>query len=283
MAVRKRIGDHSVGIQADRDVTVNVGLTVSEVERLARLFLRENFPKLREDAMRVARENVQGFLAEFERQLRRGLPELDTSRFGDPDVQFSINEAVLATARRGSEANVEILATLVLQRATKGNGELLSLACSDAIEIVPRLTREHIAFLSVALYFDHMTVPQLQSVTDFEHSARLLHSMARSVVRSSGWDRQYLESQRCLALLHIGRSELLAALAAKYPALRDKDTKEMAREIDDKTVFFKDLVAAYHQERLNFVRLTLAGQMIAGVNVDRIMPGSSDLNTMLRS
>ena len=62
---KKNISDNSSGIQADRDINIKIGLGVEEVKNLTLLYLKENFPKLREDAIKTAEENVKEFINEF--------------------------------------------------------------------------------------------------------------------------------------------------------------------------------------------------------------------------
>jgi len=282
MGTKKQIGNGSVGIQAERDVTVNVGLTVAEVEKLTKLFLEENFPQLRQDAMEAARGNVARLLSEFEFQLARRLHDVDIGKFGDPDVQYTLNEAVVETAKRGERANIDLLVSLVLERVSKGSGDLLSLACSDAVRVVPRLTRPQIDYLSVAMFFSHMSIPKLPNITVYEKFAQLAHAIVESASGVSEWDELYLESQRCLVHLNIGRDDVYIELKSKYPALKDVSPEEIKRDIMEKTTYFKDFVGVYEKYRMNFLRLTLVGQLVAAVNMNRYLPGSADISKMIK-
>lgn len=281
MGTKKHIGDGAVGIQAERDVTVNVGLTVAEVEKLTKLFLKGNFPQLRKDAMQVAMTNVAQLLSEFKSQLAHRLHAVDIVKFGDPDVQYTLNEAVMETAKRGACANIDILVTLVLERVSKGRGDLLSLACSDAVKVVPRLTRPQIDFLSVAFFFKHMSFPKFTTITDYEKSAQMAHPLVRPASGISGWQQQYLESQRCLVHLYIGGGDVYGELKSKYPALKDVSPEQVKQDIQEKTKYFRDFVKVYEDHRMNFLRLTLVGQLVAAVNMNRYLPGSSDLSKMI--
>jgi hypothetical protein len=283
-AVRKHsqvIKGKSSGIQAGRDVTVNAGLAVAEVEKLTKLFLAENFPQLRQDAMDTARDNVAKLLSEFEDQLTQQLADVDTSKFADPDVQYSLNEAVLETAKRGDGANIDLLVTLVLERVAKGSDDLLSLACSDAVKVVPRLTRAQIDFLSVAMFFKQMSIPKFSAITDYEKSAQMAHPLVELSSGMSGWHQQYLESQRCLVHLRIGGSDVYSELKSKYPALKDVSPEQIKKDIKEKTTYFRDFVEVYEKHRMNLLRLTLVGQLVAAINMNRYLPGSSDLRKMI--
>ena len=281
MVTKKQIGNGAFGIQAERDVTVNVGLTVAEVEKLTKFFLEENFPQLRQDAMETAMGNVARLLSEFKSQLGQRFHNVDVGKFADPDVQYTLNEAVVETAKRGESANIDLLVNLVLERVSKGGGDLLSLACSDAVRVVPRLTRPQIDFLSVALFFDYMSIPNLPNITAYEKSARLAHAIVELASGVSEWDELYLESQRCLIHLSIGGNDVYVGLKSKYPVLKDVSPEEIKRDIMEKTTYFRDFVGVYEKYRMNFLRLTLVGQLVAAVNMNRYLPGSADISKMI--
>ena len=281
MISKKRIGDGSVGIQAEHDVTVNVGLTVAEVRELTQLFLKENFPLLRQDAMEIARSYVAQLMAEFEAQFARRFQEIDTNKFRDPDVQYTLNEAVIETAKRGERANIDLLVTLILERVSKEGGDLFSLACSDAVKVVPRLTRSMIDFLTVANFFEHMFLKTFNSITDYEESAKLLYPVVKAASSVTGWQVQYLESQRCLVHLFIGRNSVYNQLKLKYPALKDTSEEQIKKDIMEKTTYFRDFVHLFEEHRMNFIRITLVGQLIAAVNYNRYLPGSNNLSELI--
>ena len=58
----------STALQAGRDINIR-GLSVGEVRELCILFLRDNFPQLREEAKRTAEEQVRAFAAGLESRL----------------------------------------------------------------------------------------------------------------------------------------------------------------------------------------------------------------------
>lgn len=62
--------ENVVQVAGNVEVKNIYGLAVHEVKELANIFMRENFPVLREEAIAAAQANVQRFLGEFE----HGLP-----------------------------------------------------------------------------------------------------------------------------------------------------------------------------------------------------------------
>jgi hypothetical protein len=90
----------STALQAGRDINVQ-GLSVSEVRELCVLFLRDNFPKLQDEARRVAEEQVNVFAIGLQERLAQEAASIAFEKLSQPDVQATINDAVQACARRG--------------------------------------------------------------------------------------------------------------------------------------------------------------------------------------
>ena len=83
-------------VSGDVAITHNYGLSVNELKSLVDIFMKENLPKLREEAAKEAAKNVSIFLQDFEKNIYEKLKSIDTEKFKDPDVQSSINDAVIA-------------------------------------------------------------------------------------------------------------------------------------------------------------------------------------------
>jgi hypothetical protein len=277
----KKISKNSSGIQADRDVTVNVGLTFDQVEKLTQLFLKENFPQLRDDAMKIAHENVDKFLKEFEKQLTQKFQEIDASKFSDPDVQSSINDAVLETAKRGDKSNLDLLTDLVFKRVRQDNNDLQSLAAGDAIKIISRLNTGQINYLSIMVLFDHMSLPNCTDIRQYDTTCKILLPILSHVDNLSGWNIQYLESKNCLAHLFIGRDDIYTQLRKKYLNLKPVEGQTLQQQIEQ-SIFLKLFTAQYEKHRMNFTRLTIIGQLIGAINIAKYSPKSVDFNNFIK-
>jgi len=138
-------GENALAVQAGRDIYV--GMSFSEVKELVHLFLRDNFPKLREEAKVVAEERVQTLLSTFERRLAQVVDRIDATRFREPDVQAAINDAVVASARRGADANPDVLCALIAERVAVDPSKFKDMVVSEAVQVVPRLTAVQIKLL----------------------------------------------------------------------------------------------------------------------------------------
>jgi len=283
MITKKEISNGSSGIQAEGDIniTLNHGLTVDEVKNLVELYLTQNFPRLREDAMHIAQENVNNLMAEFKRQLETLQFMVDLNKFKEPDVQYSINEATIGVAKRGDAANIEMLTALLLERVRVDTSDIFSLACSEAIKILPRINKSHINYMSLAYFFDHMIVHNLNSLSDLEASAKLVQPIIADAGSLSGWNVQYLIILQCLYHHNLGRASVYSMMSKKYPAVTNLTEKQIKTEIQ-KTTYLKNAVEAYDSKKMNFQSLTLVGQIIACLNINKYIPQKKQMNEFIK-
>ena len=168
-------------IQAGGDVTVtqNKGLSVAEVKELCLLFLRDNFPSLRDEAIRAAEANVQKFAASLEQKIVEKSGEIVFEKFTDPDVQAAINDAVQASARKGEKANPSVLVDLIAERASASANDFEDIVISEAVTVVPKITKPQIAYLSFIHYMTHVGVQGLQHLSHLEpYSQRALAAVS---------------------------------------------------------------------------------------------------------
>lgn len=238
MGSRKQITDGSSGIQADGNVTINnYGMTLAEVREIFDYLFNENFPKMQ--ALRRAYDNVLLLFRELEAQFPDRYAEIDPDKFKDPDVQFTLNDAVRETAKRGDAANIDLLVNLIFERVSKDNSDLLDLTCSEAIKIVPRLTRPQIDLLSVVLllYFEYNSVANITAVSDYEPIFQMAHPLVKSASGLSRWDMGYLETHRCLIRLFGMLATHESALRHKVAALKNTESQKIRDEVRNTTKY----------------------------------------------
>ncbi|MGR3087174.1 LPO_1073/Vpar_1526 family protein [Vibrio vulnificus] len=155
---QQKVDSNSTAIQAGGNVSVtqNYGMSVSEVRELCLLFLRDNFPALRDEAIKSAEENVQKFAAELEQKIVDKSDDIVLEKFSDPDVQAAINDAVQASARKGQKANPSVLVDLITERVSGVSNDFKDIVISEAVTVVPKITKSQIAYLSFVHYMTHV-------------------------------------------------------------------------------------------------------------------------------
>jgi hypothetical protein len=281
--MKKTISNNSTGIQADGDVTVNVGLTFEQVEKLTNLFLEQNFPKLRDDAMQKAMENTQLFLKEFEKKLSQEFQNINPDKFSDPDVQYSLNEAVIETAKRGNKSNFDVLADLVIKKAYSKQTDLQSLSISEAIKVVARLTSEQINLLCIEYIFSHMSIPNFNHFHNYEKTCQLLFELTSGLDNLSGWNIQYLATQNCIETHFIsGLQDIVKMFQEKYKDKLSSLKPEEIREQINTSTYLKGFVDIYEKYQLSDLHLTIIGQLIAAVRIAKYLPQSIDFMNYIK-
>lgn len=166
----QKLGSDSTAIQAGGDVslTQNNGLSVAEVKELCLLFLRDNFPALREEAIKAAEVNVQKFAASLESRIIEKSSGIVLEKFTDPDVQATINDAVQASARKGEKSNPSVLVDLIAERVSVSANDFKDIVLTEAVTVVPKITKTQIAYLSFIHYMTSVGIQGLQHISQLE-------------------------------------------------------------------------------------------------------------------
>lgn len=146
----QRVGDGSNAIQVAGDATF--GNTTSEVIAICELVVRSQMASFREDAYELVDARAKEFGNQISIKLSQEVDEKLRERLADPDVQYSINQAVTQVARKGFDAKSELLKELLVSKI-ENDEEEESLLIDHAIEISPRLTTSEIKFLAFIYYF----------------------------------------------------------------------------------------------------------------------------------
>lgn len=138
---------NGTAIQSAGDV--NIGLRLGEVREICFLYLDNNFPKLREEALNESKKHVQELSDALMDKLSRKLDENLDERLKDPDVQESINDSVMHTARKTKNANINMLSEMVLAKIKSEDDDENSLIISEAIKSAEKLNLNHIKAISI--------------------------------------------------------------------------------------------------------------------------------------
>lgn len=185
----------AIAIQATGDVVlVRNGLSVVEVRELVEVFLACHLPAMREHAAATAREQAEAFLERFVAELAKS-ETAKPEAFASPDSQACFSTAVMGAALKGDQVDLDLLARLVVQRLEEDEDDLMKLVCEQAVALLPKLSRRHLAFIAClfarnnigwknpipAVVVDGLyekILPLMQEGWDLSHSNRdYLHSL----------------------------------------------------------------------------------------------------------
>jgi hypothetical protein len=274
----------SVALQAGRDIVLQTGPSIADVTGLCDFLWKSNFPVLQEEARRVAEENVKAFASELNRKLEELQSVVDTSKFADPDVQATINDAVKASARKGEAANPSLLASLITERVCTNTDDYMGIVFSEAVQVVPRLTPAQISLLSLVIFVTHMGFGSLSSLEQLEKWGKLALSFAEPAFGMP--DAQKRHVHYAGAAMVLGKSSVYAtsnlfeSKGMTYASLCDGVPFSAA--VRQRAPSYAKILDQYIADKLVMVTLNSVGQAIALANISRYF-GRLDYGTWLNS
>ena len=267
----QKVAENSSAIQAGGNVTVNNGLSVAEVKELCLLFLRDNFPALREEAIREAEDNVREFAQELERKIVQNAHFITLEKFKDPDVQAAINDAVQSSARRGKKANTNVLVDLISERASVSSSDFKDIVISEAVNVVPKLTQEQISYLSFIHFMTHCGRNGLRHVSQLEpFSFMALNSVSAGFGLSDSQKRHIQFAGTCsiMSMMHIDIYD--GWINSLFKDLGYTDKEKFKSDVAQFSPSTKRLLEEFDKDsKGGQVTLTSVGQAIAIANLSK--------------
>lgn len=267
----QNVAENSTAIQATGNVTVNNGLSVAEVKELCLLFLRDNFPALREEALREAEVNVRAFAQELEDKIAQNAQYITLDKFKDPDVQAAINDAVQASARRGKKANTNVLVDLISERASISDNDFKDIVLSEAVLVVPKLTKEQISYLSFVHYMTHCGRHGIQHVSQLEHSSMMaLNAVSAGFGLSDSQKRHIQFAGTCsiVSMMHIDIYD--GWINSLFKSLGYTDKEKFKADVAQFSPSTKRLLEEFDKDsKGGQVNLTSVGQAIVIANLSK--------------
>ncbi len=270
---KQATGEGGTSLQAGNDIKViqNIGLQFSEVKEIFHLLLSENFPKLREIACQTATQNIENYLEKFEHKFAQNFNRIDVEKIKDPDIQFSFNEVVEASARKGEKTDSDVLSELLIERMSKTSNDFISIVSSEGIKIVPKLTAEHISFISLVHYLSSVQHTGLTDPIGLEEYASMIVGLTDNSFNLSRSNKQYLQFTGVLTSLNFSADDFKDITKNRYDFLKNIGNEELERTLEQKAPSYKKLMDIYISCEIYNIRLTAVGQMIALANLKRVL------------
>lgn len=267
----QKIGSESTAIQAGGNVTIiqNNGLSAAEVRELCLQLLRENFPKLRQEAIEEAERNVQKFATSLESQIIERSEEIIFEKFTDPDVQATINDAVKASARRGEKANPSLLVDLIIERASSSTDDFKDIVISEAVTVVPKITKPQIAYLSFIQYMTNMNFLGLKHISQLEPVSASALSVVSKGFNLSYSQKKHLEYAGTCSIMHILSVDIYSGwMNQLYKYMGYTNLEKFKSDISAFSPTSKTLLDTFDKDSKEAeVSLTSVGQAIALANL----------------
>ena len=278
------VGPEGTGIQAGGDIkiTQNIGPSVADVREICLLVFRENFPVLQAEAMKTAENNVRKFTATLESKIIEKSKQVVLEKFAAPDVQAAINDAVKASARKGEKSNPSILVDLIAERVSVSTNDYKDMVISEALTVVPKLTKQQISYLSFIQYMTRTSIERLSQISDLEP-----HSRGALSVVSAGFDlsesqKRHMEYAGACSMLSMMSIDIYGGWMKGYKHLGYTDLNKFKNDLATFAPSSKTLLDAFEKDiKDGQVTLTSVGQAIAIANLSTKL-GKMDYSIWLK-
>jgi hypothetical protein len=282
---QKQIAEgEALAIQAGRDIVLHNGPSLSDITSLCDFLWKSNFPVLQAEARRIAENNVIAFASELNKKLEELQDKIDTAKFGDPDVQATINDAVKASARKGDAANPELLASLISERVSTNTDEYMSIVFSEAVQVVPRLTTAQISLLSLVIFVTHMGFGALRNLEQLETWGRLALIFSEPAFGMPDAQKRHINYAGAAMVLGkssvYASSDIYSSKGITYASLCEGIPFRQA--VRERAPSYAKILDQYIADKLVMVTLNSVGQAIALANISRYF-GRLDFGTWLNS
>ncbi|TWC57622.1 hypothetical protein FBY04_10592 [Pseudomonas sp. SJZ080] len=257
----QNVGSGAIAVQAARDV--HMGMSFTEVRELCQLLVENNFPALRAEAKAAAEERVRQFAAELEQRIIDASAQIDPNKFRDPDVQACLNDAVLAAARRGEAANTEVLCTLVTERVSAQASPFKDIVLSEAVQVVPKLTAQHISMLSLTFFIQSVVFSNIPHLTVLEGPAQQLKPLLERCGGLSYSQKQHVQYAGACSYINVTITDPYEVLRKAYHQFEHPNTESLKIQLGEEAPTFLEMVELYRTNELWCITPTSVGQAIA--------------------
>lgn len=145
----QNVVDGSIALQADqiKDVTINNGVPITEIIPICNQIFELNFPRLRDEAAKIAYENVEKFSSKLQVSLNKNIDVIVLEKLADPDLQFCLNQSLQLVARHGEKINPELLVSLIQRKMLEDTNDFDNLICNQAINILDKITGKNLKLI----------------------------------------------------------------------------------------------------------------------------------------
>ena len=124
------------------------GMTAEEASNLAIKLFMDNFPRLQEEAKKIAKERAEELCKNIVDKLKKQ-GKTNFSEFSDPDIQYILNKSHQEYARFGTQTLHDLLSDLIVNRINYDNDYYMKILLDEAVEIVKSLSEVHLNYLSL--------------------------------------------------------------------------------------------------------------------------------------
>lgn len=259
--------NNSTAIQAGRDVHYH-GMSVLEVKEFCNSIIKEAMPILREEARQVAQQYVREFSTKLEAALSNNLDSISLEKFGEPDVQAAINDAVNAALRKGDASNPDVLCMLITERVSINSSDYKNIVLTEAINVVPKLTSQQISLISFHHFITSVVFQNLPDISGLENPAKIALKFSEPGFNLSDSQMQHIQyAGACSINTILGGDAYESVRTGPYAYLKIDSLDKFKDELSKKAPTYQKLLQEFNDENLFRLNLTSVGQAIGIANM----------------
>lgn len=268
--------DSSIAVQANGSVSIiKHGLELSEVRELTEIFLEKHLPALRAEAEVTARKHAEEFLNEFVSKLSE-TNKVAADAFARPDSQACFSAALLSSAEKGDQIDLKLLASMVIKRLENDSDPLMKLVYEESISVTPRLTKQHIAFLTFVFFTKHISFNSKPPPQVIEMYITRVFPLIESGFHLSTANKEYLCSKGLLSINLVADAN---DLQARYSNML---TNFPTDEVELKTIYpnLHTTITNYGADNIPTCFLNASGKLIALSAIESVI-GDMNMSTWI--
>lgn len=159
------LGSRAIGVQANGNVTLTVGVAVEEIRAVASDIFKADFVRLMDRAEILAEARAKKVLDDYLERVAAVNPYA-LNYADDPDFRYALFAAQKASARSGDPHLQDILVEMLVQRSLQDPRSLIQLVLNESLDVVPRITNGQINALVIAFVMQRV---EFSVVSTFEN------------------------------------------------------------------------------------------------------------------
>lgn len=175
----------------------HAGLSIEQTKEIAREVMRTEYGILFEDAQQTFKIRATKLTDEIIEKVESTNPLLK-QRFIEPSIQLTLNAVLKEYGKTGNSDLGEGLVDLMIEKLTSENGSVQSYIIDEAINILPKLNKEHLTFLAFLYRFRSTYVTNLTNLIKFNSYYQQWINIAQPIINIDEDFIKYLNFLRCI-------------------------------------------------------------------------------------
>lgn len=278
----QNVSHGATGVQAGRNVIINNGMPIAELHQTFNMWFEMSVPRMRELAEQASEERVHLLEQKVIKELAHTTTPIAAEKLADPDVQMAFKDAIGAASRYGDRANLDMLSKLLTQKMARSSTPFVEMVISEAIQAVPKLTKEQMSFLGFIFTLRSVS-PVGASIAEMEKLAVAVWPIISQGFGLSKIQRSHLEYAGALSIttmldgaliLGVGRNDgIFAQLQKKYgQSWAVSDSHELKSKLSREAPTYFQIADKWERENGQQFELTSIGSAIGLALLMPVMP-----------